>query len=605
MSIRSSKLTSFWVFCFSLLINGLFAQDPRLALQYFQSGEYEKAAGLYKSLVQSQPNIDIYYNNYLECLMSMKQFDEAESLIKKEIAKKPKDCIQYYQLGNLAMRQNEPEKAEKHFLEAINKLQPEVIIAYKLANLFGNQNRYDLSIQVYEKAQKLMGEQADFNSLLADLYRKKNEPKKMLQYYMKALKNGSIDVNQLGNQLIVYLPKELYPELQAELYSELEKKPDQSSYIELLAWSFIQNKDYMNAMRQTKSLDRLLNENGARVYQLAYNAMLESDYRTAIDGFSYLKAKGQAETYYLEASRHILICRRKQIVEKNNYNHQDLLALESDYEQFKNEYGTARLVGDLWIEYAELEAKYLNKLSKAIDLLEQYINLPNVDPQTKARAKLDLGDYYLIAGERWEATLLYSQVDKDFLEDQLGEDARFRNARLSYYAGDFTWAQEQFDILKRATSRLISNDAIDLSVFILDNLAKDTLGEALRMYSQAELKVFQNLHDDALLLLDSIRSLTVENTLEDDVWYLQGKIFNKLKETDKAIERFERVVEKYKDDIRADNSLFELAKIYDYQKEDKEKAKQLYEKLFMEFSGSILAVEARKRFRQLRGDQAQ
>lgn len=191
------------------------------------------------------------------------------------------------------------------------------------------------------------------------------------------------------------------------------------------------------------------------------------------------------------------------------------------------------------------------------------------------------------------------------MEDQLGESARFRNARLSYFAGDFAWAQEQFDILKQATSKLISNDAIDLSVFILDNLAKDTLGEALQLYASAELKVFQNQYDEALNILDSIQYVNVENTLEDDVWYLQGRIFDKQQKTKEALAKYEKILEKYKDDIRADNALWEMAKIYDYQLEDKAKAKDLYEKLFIDFSGSILAVEARKRFRTLRGDPVQ
>ena len=62
------------------------------------------------------------------------------------------------------------------------------------------------------------------------------------------------------------------------------------------------------------------------------------------------------------------------------------------------------------------------------------------------------------------------------------------------------------------------------------------------------------------------------------------------------------VIEKFPEDIRADNSLFELAEMYELQLNDKEKAKQLYEQLFMKYSNSILATDARKRFRQLRGD---
>jgi TolA-binding protein len=257
------------------------------------------------------------------------------------------------------------------------------------------------------------------------------------------------------------------------------------------------------------------------------------------------------------------------------------------------------------IEYAELEARYLNRVDKSIVILAEVVANPVVDARTKAQAKIDMADYYLIQGERWESTLLYSQVDKDFQEDQLGELARFKNARLSYFAGDFEWAQEQFDILKRATSRLISNDAIDMSVFILDNLNQDSTGEALSNYASAELALFQNRFDTALVMLDSILAWYPDNSLKDDVYYLQGQIYNRLQQTDKAIEKYQYVVDNHKEEIRADNSLFELARIYDYQKGQADKAMELYEKLFIDFSNSTLAVEARQRFRKLRGDKFQ
>jgi len=303
--------------------------------------------------------------------------------------------------------------------------------------------------------------------------------------------------------------------------------------------------------------------------------------------------------------RQTLFCRRKIIVENKNYSVQDLIDLEKDYDQFKNEFSQNRYAADILIEYAELEARYLNNIGKAIDILKAVIQNPVVDQRTKARAKLDLGDYYLISGERWESTLLYSQVDKDFLEDEIGELARYKNARLSYFAGDFNWAQEQFDILKQATSRLISNDAIDMSVFILDNINQDTLGLALSQYSKAELKVFQNQYQEALQLLDSILVQYPKNSLEDDVFYLQAKIYNHLQLRDSAISRYNLILKDHKEEIRADNALYEMAQIYDFQLSEKTKAMELYEKLFTEFSGSTLAVEARQRFRKLRGDTVQ
>ena len=61
--------------------------------------------------------------------------------------------------------------------------------------------------------------------------------------------------------------------------------------------------------------------------------------------------------------------------------------------------------------------------------------------------------------------------------------------------------------------------------------------------------------------------------------------------------------EKYPEEIRADNALFEMAQLFELILEDKVKALELYEKLFLQYSGSTFSVEARKRFRILRGDE--
>lgn len=224
-------------------------------------------------------------------------------------------------------------------------------------------------------------------------------------------------------------------------------------------------------------------------------------------------------------------------------------------------------------------------------------------PESVAKAKLALGDYYLMNGDRWEASLLFSQVDKDFKEGQVGEYARYRNAKLSYYAGDFQWAQEQFKILKGATSKLISNDAIDMSVFILDNLGMDTTDVTLQMFAEADLLAFQNKYNEAIHKLDSIKILFPDHSLDDDVLYTKAQIYRKLRRSDEMITMYQTIIDKYPEEIRADNALFELAEIYQTLLNEPEKAKALYEKIFVDYSASTFAAEARKRFRILRGDE--
>jgi tetratricopeptide (TPR) repeat protein len=254
-----------------------------------------------------------------------------------------------------------------------------------------------------------------------------------------------------------------------------------------------------------------------------------------------------------------------------------------------------------------LEAIYLNNLDKSIALLSELITLPGISATMLGQAKLNLGDYYLMKTEVWESTLLYSQVDKAYKDDILGHEARFRNARLAYYSGDFEWAQTQFDILKASTAKLISNDALDMSVFISDNLNLDTTERALRYYAEADMLIFQNRFNEAFSELDSLIKEFPNNSLEDDVWYLKAKVFAKKRDYVQAGKMYELILENYPDEIRADNSLFALAELYENENQlnDKVKASKLYERLFIDFSGSTFAVEARKRYRLLRGDKIQ
>ena len=179
--------------------------------------------------------------------------------------------------------------------------------------------------------------------------------------------------------------------------------------------------------------------------------------------------------------------------------------------------------------------------------------------------------------EVWESTLLYSQVDKAFKEDLLGHEARFRNARLSYFRGDFEWAQSQFDVLKASTSRLIANDALDLSVFIMDNLGLDTSALALQTYADAELLVFQNKFDDAFATLDGLKRDFPGHDLGDDITYLKGKIYHKLRRYDEAAAAYQSIVDGFPESIRLDNSLWALGNLYENQLSDKAKAQEIYE----------------------------
>ena len=600
-----NKIASFFLFlfvaCFSTTAS---AQDPNLAQEYFNNGEFEKAGVLFEKLYQQNDANDYFFERYIDSYSSLAQYDKCEEQIKKQIKKRPKELRFLVLLGDLYDKQDKDALANEQYLKAIEKMPNDRNAVIQLASEFSNNSKYDMAINVYEKGSEIVKDKFAFSYYIADLYRNKgDQPAKMIENYLNSLKANPNYLRTIQSNFARFLGANEFGELQSQLYTRLQESPDNVEYAELIMWTFTQKKDYKNALRQAKALEKKLQQNGDRVFMTAKAAEDDKDYETAIDGYEFIVQEiGKLSNHFMTAKRNSLDCRRKKVVEKQDYTQADLTTLESEYEKFLVENGKSKVTSEIILELANVEAFYLKNLPKAIDLLKEVIDYPGIDPQLQARAKLSLGDFYLINSERWESTLLYSQVDKAYKDDILGHEARFRNAKLSYFAGDFEWAQSQFDILKSSTSKLISNDAIDLSVFIMDNLGLDTITTPMEMYAQAELLTFQNRFDDAFLKLDSIRTKYPQHQLEDDVLWQEGQIYLKKRDWQKAVSTFQKIVSDYKEEIRADNALFELAKLYENQLNDKNKAKDYYEKIFMEYSSSVYAVDARREFRRLRGD---
>jgi len=208
----------------------------------------------------------------------------------------------------------------------------------------------------------------------------------------------------------------------------------------------------------------------------------------------------------------------------------------------------------------------------------------------------------LLIGNIWDASLLYSQVEKDFKEDPLGHQAKLRNAKLYYYKGEFVLAQEQLDVLKLATTREISNDAIKMSVFITENSGLDSTTDALRDYSSIELLLFQRQYTEALVACTQLLKTYPKHELTDDVYWMQATILRETGKPNEALEMLQKISAGYAEDLLGDDALYTSAQIYEYDLKNPEKAMELYKEFLIKYTNSVYVVEARKQFRLLRGD---
>ena len=583
-------------------------QDLKLAQYYYQEGEYEKSAEIFKRLSNKSGGYNEYfYNQYIESLMAMEEYDMALADIRKTLERMPNLVPLYVTYGNLLERQGKGDEADRQYRIAISRMGPDRRIINNLGNSFMRLTKYDLALEAFTKGEDLLGNSGLFAYYIAEIYRRKNDYENMVHYYLQSPMATLERITSVQNYFDKYLrEKDQLEALRKSLYGKVQEDPENIFYPEMIEWVFIKTRQYSRALRQAKALDRRLEENGARIYSLAQIASNHRDFDTAIDAYEYiLTQKDKNSGYFIDSKRALLNTKRKKMVYTSDFTKDDLKELETEYIAFLDEMGRGKNTAFLMLELAQLQGLYLTDLNAAIQTLNQLIEMPGANNYVRANAKLDLGDFYLMQGEVWEATLLYSQVDKDFKEDFLGEKARFKNAKLSYYIGDFDWAQEQFDILKSATTKLISNDAIDLSVFIMDNANLDTTYAPMELYAEGELLLFQNRIDEAFAKFDSINILYPDHTLKDDVYFAKAESYESRQLYEEAVANYQLIVDEFPEDIRADNAIFALANIYEEQFGDKEKAKELFEKIFIEYSDSTFSVDARKRYRILRGDSIQ
>lgn len=578
--------------------------NAELANQYLSTEEYDKAIVYFDKYYDQDPFSA--YGGFLQCLLKVKDYDKAEKLIKKHQRKFPQDPSVKLDMATVYEAQGETEKATKVYNDAVKNLPPDINQVNLLGNAFTRRQMFDYTVQTYLQGRKVLKGAYPFSFELAEAYSQLGKYPEMVNEYIDMVDFNPAYLNNLQtilqNKIANDLSGGLSDVVRQALLRKIQKYPNETNYSELLYWLFLQEKDFESAFMQARGLDKRLGETGERILSLGRTCISNLDYGTAEKCFQYVVDKGVDGPNYVTARMELINTMNDRITSSGTYTQTDLLKLEQDYKTALNELGKTIATAPLIRGFAHLQAFYLHNSQAAIDLLNETIDLPNLRPQFKAECKLELADIYVFGGEVWDAALLYGQVDKDFKNDALGREAKFRNARLSYYLGEFDWAKDQLNVLKAATSQLISNDALSLALLITDNTNLDTSYDALLAYSRADLLDFQNKDSIALMVLDTLMLNFPGHTLTDEVIYKKAQIYKAKGRYAEAVSMLQEIVDKYGEDILADDALYQLGLLYEEKLNDKEKAKTLYETLLTKYPGSLFVVDARKRFRALRGD---
>lgn len=606
--MKKPSWTSLWILL--LLILPFFAQsqnqtDQQLGLQFYSDRDYQKASEVFERLYEAKPD-HFAYTYLLQSWLELGETDKAARLVRQQIKRNPRDYKYKVDEGYVLIRSNQSQKAIRLFDDLIKDLEPQQASVFDLANSFMVRREYEYAIKAYQKGRQLIGNIYPFSMELGQMYDLMGQYDKMTEEYLTLLQQQPEYADQVQARLQNSLandPENLKTEaIRRGLVIQVQKEPDNIAFSEMLVWLSLQLKDFESALIQAKALDRRLGENGSRVYALAQLSTSNGDYRVAADAYNYVITKSDDPALKTVAEAGLLLIEYELITKTYPIDDKKLTELTKRYRATieNNKFNT--LIYPLARNLAHIEAFFLNNTMEAISILNDLITKTASDKYLQAECKMELADIYLLSGEPWEATLLYSQVDKAFKNDPVGHEAKFRNARLSFYIGEFDWARAQLDVLKAATSKLIANDAMEMSLLISDNIEADSITLPLESFARADLMLFRNQTSASLALLDSIMLAFPRHSITDDILMKKAEIYQKNGQFTEAAALYQRVVDEFNYDIHADDALFQLAGLYRNPLNDPAKAMEYLQKLMKDFPGSLYVVEARKQFRQLRGD---
>ena len=602
-------MKKFFILFFILISSFSYAQKELqnefiLAESYFRQGEFEKATQIYKKLYDKSRFNTTYLNRLITCYQETDQFTTVENLLKERIKQNSKQIYLYVFLGYNYEKQQQKEQAKINYEKALSSLDINAAYGGTIGRLFKDYNLLDYAISAYEKAME-KNPNANYNFQIAQIYGEKGEYEKMFNSYINLIDKQETYLNLVQRYASRYITDDAENKTNIVFRKTLLRKSASNPkdvWNILLSWLFAQQKDYGKALIQEKALYQRNPTDLNAIYDLGKIAFYNKTFEEAKQCFDFINQKSTFKEEKIDANLFLA----KIAVATNNPETETL------FQSLFKEFGINSYSINLQVEYASFLTFKQNEAQKAKEVLEKSLTFSKSKFQ-KARIKLKLGDVLVFQGKYNKALIYYSQIQTQLQDHELAQQARFKVAQTSYYKGDFSWAKSQLKVLKGSTTQLIANDAVDLFLKITDNEPVDSIPSGLKQLARAELLAYQNKNEEALEEISTLFSskdlfangLNPGEVIYDDALFFKAKMYIKLKRYDDAILNLAKIVAADNTGFFTDDVYFMMAEMYNNNLNNPEKAQEYYQKIIFEHPSSIYLVDARKKFRKLRGDKVQ
>ncbi len=566
-----------------------------------EQGEINAAIDMYKEFIkQNDKNIELYL--YIsDCYFLIGDDKEAEKYLKKAEKVSPNDYKIKVTLYFLYEQTNQSNKKEKLLKKLLSELKANNSDIIALGNEFIVRKHWAEAKMVFLKGRELIYDNTAYTWQLSNIFMQEGDYSNIAKEYFTQLENNPKTLKQIQTNIsgLFANNQDIAPVIEKEWTVYWKKNKNNPYFAQFGIWLYNQTKQYEKSFELAKLIDEKFENNvGTTMLSFGEDMLNSNNTDYALKSANYMLKKGKDSPFYQKSKTLSLTLTYKQFLSKFEKTEKDFISLETDFDNFFNEFSCSKEAFEVMLQRAEFLAFYRNKAQDAVDFLEQNIN-KGFSTNQRGEIKLLLAKIYNRYGDMWQASLYCSQVEQDCKNSYLADEAKLLKARFSYYNNEIEWALSQFKALRSSTTKLIANDAMSYSILIEENIDQDSSYNGVKLYAKAEREIEYNNLKLAETYLDSINSSYLYHPLFDDVLFLRAKISLYKNDFIKAKDYLNEILNKYPYELTTDDALYMLSDIYINHLNEKALAKDILEKIILDYPNSIYVIEARKHLKKL------
>ena len=573
-----------------------FSQNEQLAQYYYDKGDFEKAKISYEELLKSIPQNSQYFLRTIDCYQQLQQFDTAEKAIFERFNTYKQGTL-LVELGYNFQLQKNDAKAQNYYEQALDRIKKNPNEVYGISNSFEKKVLLEYALKSYQTAATLEPN-FNFNYQVGLLYGQLGNQEMMISTFLDEAFTNPQNSILIQNQLARFMTDEGDSAFKEMLRKSLILRTQKNQDIfwnRYLSWFYVQQKEFEKAFIQEKAIYRRDPESLANIVNLGQLAIEENNPEAAKEILGFVLENTKDLELLIQANAYLITMKIETATEK------DFETINAELAGLLKQFEISPFTVSLQLIQAHFVAFNMKNPEEGKTIVKRALELP-LNEYEKAQAKMELADILLYEEKFNQALLYYSQIELDLKNDIVAHEASLKAAKTSYFKTDFVWALKQFKELKSANTQLIANDALEYFLLINDNTVADSTQTALAAFAKGDFLLYQNRIQEAIIQFQTILQKHKGEEIEAVTLLRLGKIFEKRGDFTLALSQYQAIIDQHSDGIYIDEALYFSAEIYNRQLQLPEKAKPLYEKIIFAHEDSIYFVEARRKYRQLRGD---